>query len=215
MRTVDWYFDFVSPFAYLQTARFKDLPADLDVVFRPVLFAGLLKHWGHKGPAEIPEKRRFTYRYLQWYAGRHAIPFRMPPAHPFNPLDALRLAVGLGSEREVVLQIFQFIWQEGRLIEEHASWAELTDRLHVEGAETLISSPAVKAELRTNTENAASIGIFGVPTFDVDGALFWGVDATDMLLDYLQEPDRFETEEMARVSELPVATERKRQTERK
>ena len=120
----------------------------------------------------------------------------------------LRLAVGLGSEREVVLQIFQFIWREGQLIEEHASWAELTHRLQVEDAESLIASPAVKAELRCNTEDAARIGVFGVPTFDVDGALFWGVDATDMLLDYLQAPERFETEEMARISELPVATQR-------
>ena len=62
----DWYFDFVSPFAYLQLMDFKRLPDSLGIRYRPVLFAGLLGHWGQKGPAEIPDKRRRTeYRGLR------------------------------------------------------------------------------------------------------------------------------------------------------
>ena len=52
-RTVDWYFDFISPFSYLQTARFGDLPSDLTITYKPVLFAGLLKHYRTLGPAEV------------------------------------------------------------------------------------------------------------------------------------------------------------------
>ena len=65
MQKAKWYFDFISPFAYLQLGRFKELPQDLDIEPVPVLFAGLLKHWGHLGPAEIPSKRRFVYRFFR------------------------------------------------------------------------------------------------------------------------------------------------------
>src|SRR5579872_3558241 len=79
-----WYFDFISPFAYLQFSRFSQLPADLRVTIKPVLFAGLLQHHGHKGPAEIPSKRRFVYRFFKWQAARRGVPFNMPPVHLFN-----------------------------------------------------------------------------------------------------------------------------------
>ena len=71
MRHADWYFDFISPFAYLQNAVFYHLPDDLEVTRKPVLFAGLLGHWEHKGPAEIPRKRVFTLRHTKWLALRY------------------------------------------------------------------------------------------------------------------------------------------------
>lgn len=64
MTKAKWYFDFISPFAYLQLARFSQLPADLDITPVPVVFSALLKHWGQLGPAEIPPKRRFVYRFF-------------------------------------------------------------------------------------------------------------------------------------------------------
>ena len=79
LSSANWYFDFVSPFAYLQLAQFDRLPGSLEIDYVPVLFAGLLEYWENKGPAEIPEKRRHTYRFCQWYGERHGIPFRFPP----------------------------------------------------------------------------------------------------------------------------------------
>ncbi|HSD61822.1 MAG TPA: DsbA family protein, partial [Burkholderiales bacterium] len=77
-RAVDWYFDFVSPYSYLQFMKFPALPEGIALRLRPVLFAGLLDAWGHKGPAEIPAKRRFTYRQVVWVAKRDGIPLRFP-----------------------------------------------------------------------------------------------------------------------------------------
>ena len=91
MTKTTWYFDFISPFAYLQLARFTELPQSLDINLKPVLFGSLLKHWGQLGPAEIPPKRRFVYRFFKWSADRLDLPFIMPPSHPYNPLPALRL----------------------------------------------------------------------------------------------------------------------------
>jgi 2-hydroxychromene-2-carboxylate isomerase len=97
MRAATWYFDIISPFAYLALTQFHTLPEDLDIEFVPVLFAGLLKSHGHKGPAEIEAKRTQTYRMCVWQARQLKVPFTLPPAHPFNPLPLLRLLVGAGA----------------------------------------------------------------------------------------------------------------------
>ncbi|HXH03288.1 MAG TPA: 2-hydroxychromene-2-carboxylate isomerase [Candidatus Competibacteraceae bacterium] len=209
MRFLDWYFDFISPFAYLQQESFSRLPTDVAVRPRPVLLAGLLGHWGQKGPAEIPGKRRFTYRHVYWLAGHHGIPLRMPPAHPFNPLKPLRLAVALGATPEVVREIFRFIWRDGLDASSDEGLRALAARLGVADAAALIEGDEVKASLRANTDEAIARGVFGVPTFVVSGELFWGFDATGMLLDYLADPGLFDAPEWRRISELPAGVQRR------
>ena len=115
MASVDWYFDFISPFAYLQSEQLTLLGPAVRVRYRPVLFAGLLNAHGHKGPAEIPRKRVFSYRFLVWQARRMGIAFKMPPEHPFNPLPLLRLAIACDCAPVAVHRIFRFVWRDGRL----------------------------------------------------------------------------------------------------
>ena len=209
MPAADWYFDFVSPFSYLQLAGFDRLPPDLEVTHRPVLFAGLLGHWKHRGPAEIPAKRVHTYRWCHWYAARARIPFRMPPRHPFNPLRLLRLAVAHGGDAALVRALFDAVWAEGRDLSLEDEWQALTARLGIADADEAITAPDVKQALRRGTEEAAERGVFGVPTFAVGGELFWGLDATDLFLDYLNDPERFGSGEYARIADLPIAQARK------
>ena len=209
MRAADWYFDFLSPFSYLQLVQFDRLPPDLTITYRPVLFAGLLGHWKHKGPAEIPAKRVHTYRWCHWYAARHGIPFRMPPAHPFNPLRPLRLAVAQGTEPALIRAVFDAIWAEGRDVSRDDEWQGLTERLAIADANEAIARPEVKEALKKSTEEAARRGVFGVPTFAIGGELFWGLDATDLVLDYLNDPGLLETGEYARIANLPIAQARK------
>lgn len=201
-----WYFDYISPFAYLQFAAHPDLMQRADVAFRPVLFAGLLNHWGHKGPAEIPAKKAHTFRLCTWQAARLGVPMKPPPAHPFAPLGPLRLTIALGARYEVVRTVFDFIWREGRSVADE--WPALLAKLGVGDADALSNSPAVKNELRANGDAAVAAGVFGVPTFVTDGNLFWGEDATAMLRDYLADPTLFDTPEMRRVSALPAAASR-------
>ena len=208
MPAADWYFDFLSPFSYLQLAQFDRLPPDLEVTYRPVLFAGLLAHWEHKGPAEIPAKRVQTYRWCHWYAARHGIPFRMPPAHPFNPLRPLRLAVAQGAEPQLIRAIFDAIWAEGRDPSDDEEWRALTGRLGIADADEMIAAPQVKEGLRRGTEEAAERGIFGIPTFVIGDEIFWGLDTTDLVLDYLSDPALFAAGEYARISDLPIAQAR-------
>lgn len=209
MTRATWYFDVISPFAYLHLKRLHTLPASLGIEYVPVLLAGLLKHWESKGPAEISPKRAYTYRYVTWLAQSLGIPFKMPPSHPFNSLQAQRLLVGAGSSPANVAAAFNMIWQEGRDLQNPTEIAELGRRLGLDDVRSVLADEQVKSKLRTNTDAAISEGVFGVPTFVVEGRLFWGQDSFDMMLAWLGDPGLFDTQEMQRVSNLPVGTARR------
>ena len=183
MRAAIWYFDFISPFAYICLHRLKELPADLRIEFRPVLFAAMLNHWGQKGPAEMPTKRRYSYRWSHWWAHSLGIPLRYPAAHPFNPLHHLRLAIACGSRPEAIRTIFDDIWTTGADPSDPERFSVLSKKLGVTEQD-----PKAKDILRINTESAIARGVFGVPTFDVDGELFWGADSLEFLKAFLNDP---------------------------
>lgn len=186
MKALVFHYDVVSPYAWL---AFELLPQALEgishaVAYRPVLFAGLLKAHGHKGPAEIPGKREWTYRQVDWLARQRGVPLQLPQPHPFNPLALLRLGLacvpaGQLPGRRIVEALFRHAWcadgadpnDPARLRALHEDLAPLRDP---QGDE-------VKAELRALTDEAVARGLFGVPTVEVDGRLYWGLDALPML----------------------------------
>lgn len=208
MKRIDWYFDYVSPFAYFQSQRLEEFAGIAEVRPVPVLFAGLLNATGALGPAEVPAKRLWTYRFCQFTADRAGIPFRMPPAHPFNPLRILRLSVALDNDPAAIDAIFRFVWAEGR--DPNAQWPDLTAALGVADADTTIAAETVKTALRNNTAAAVAAGVYGVPTLKIDGQAFWGVDGTDFAHAYLADPGILETDAMKRLETLPAAAERRR-----
>ena len=209
MKNIDWFFDFVSPYSYLQCERLSELPDGVSVRYRPVLLGALLNHWEHKGPAEIPEKRKFAYRSLVWSTRKRGIPFRFPQAHPFNPLPLLRLVIALDYRPDAVRDMFRFVWRDGKLPQQPEDWAALIEHLGVPDADELIKSDQVKQGLKENTEYAIEKGVFGVPATLVDGQLFWGEDYFDFVLEYLDDPGLLDDEEMIRVSDLPAAAKRR------
>jgi len=195
MRQADWYFDYVSPFPWIAMARFDRLPADVSVRPVPVVFTGLLKHWAHKGPGQIPQKRIQTFRMAQRTAAERGLPFRMPSVHPFSSIALSRLTISLGSDPETVRTVAGHVWGEGNAGDTPDSLAALADKLGVADWETRIADPAVKDALRANTDAAIARGVYGVPTFDIGGELFWGDDALPMMLDFLADPGLFENDE--------------------
>jgi 2-hydroxychromene-2-carboxylate isomerase len=208
MPSADWYFDFVSPFAYLQCEQLGSLETKLRIRYRPVLFAALLQANGHMGPAEIPAKRRFTYRFVVWQARRLGVPIKFPAAHPFNPLPLLRLAVAADCDPDAVRRIFRFVWRDGRIGDLPIEWAELEAELDLPDATTRIASAEIKDALRKNTDEAIARGVFGVPTLAIGEELFWGADSTAMAADFVAAGCRFEDPEFERVTTLPVGAER-------
>lgn len=207
--TMDWYFDFLSPFAYLQWPRVRALIDVHAIAPRPVLLAALLAHHGQRGPAEIAGKRRFTYRHVQWQADRMGVPLVFPPAHPFNPLPALRLCLHAGASVVAIDALFDHIWRHGRRADDADSLAPVASALGVGDIDAALDDSQAKAALRMNTERAIGHGVFGVPTFVVDGALYWGLDATAMFEQHLADPAYFQSEAMRRLDALPVAAVRR------
>lgn len=203
--SVDWYFDFVSPFSYIALHRLREIPAP--IIYRPVLFAGLLNHWGQKGPAEIPAKRRWTYRWCAWWAKELGVPFRFPASHPFNPLHHLRLALACGASPEAVRRIFDSIWVRGEEATDQARLSKLCQELNIRPEQ--LAEQRIKDQLRLNTEEAATRGVFGVPSFVADGEVFWGADSLGFLKAFLADPGVVRNEEMRRLEALPFAAARK------
>ena len=208
MKRIDWYFDFISPFSYLASESLWRLPDGVDLRAQPVLFAGLLQHWQTRGPAEIEPMRRFTFRHICWLAERANVALKLPPVHPFNPLKLLRLSIALGSKPDLVRRLFRFVWAEGRTADDPEQWQALLEELGVQGGEKIIAASDVKAQLKQNTENAARSGIFGVPSFVVDGEIFWGYDAIDFLLAYLADPELLSSPGMRAADNMPEGLQR-------
>ena len=191
MKRLVFHFDVISPFAWLAFQRLPDMLEGIshEVEYRPLLLAGLLAHFGQKGPAEVEPKRAWTFRQVHWLAAQHGIPLDAPASHPFNPLALQRLALACGPNRRVVEALFRHVWVGGADANEPARLAALTAQL---APARDPGSDEVKAELRRNTEAAAAAGIFGVPTIECEGRLFWGLDALPMLRDALSGGAWFE-----------------------
>lgn len=211
MKHITFYFDVISPYAYL---AFEHMPKALEgvsyqVTYQPVLFAAILKHHGQLGPAEIKPKRDWTYRQVQWLAQDLGIEFDMPVAHPFNPLAMLRLAVTCGANglpnRYVVETLFRHVWQGGKQADDAMRLATLTEILK---PQLDPNSSEVKACLKTATELAICKGVFGVPTFEVDQKLFFGLDSLPMLAAYLRQHPWFEGNAWSKSADLPYGTRR-------
>ena len=205
-----WSFDFISPFSYLQLPKVLGWRTRFEITPVPIMFGAVLKHQGNLGPAEIPGRREFTYRFAQWQAEQAGIALRFPPAHPFNPITALRLCIAAGTSWESVAAIFDHLWRDGNAGANAAELAEVGRALGIENVENATNDANVKNALRANTEGAIAAGVFGVPTLRFGNELFWGNDTAPMIEDWLAHPDRFDGAEYRRIAKLPLGIERRR-----
>jgi len=189
MKQITFYLDFISPYAYL---AFEELPQALmglsySVRYKPVGLGFLLRHHGSLGPAEIPAKRDWTYRHVMWLAQSKGIPLDMPAVHPFNPMSLLRLAVATDAQGEpsryACETLFRHVWTGGADAADVQRLQAITDALQPARDP---ADESVKAQLKANTDVAIAADVFGVPAFEVDGKVFWGLDALPMLRRYLE-----------------------------
>jgi 2-hydroxychromene-2-carboxylate isomerase len=208
--TATWYFDVVSPFSYLALGEIEEMAKTMAIAYRPILFAGLLQHWKQLGPAEIGPKRIHTYRFCVFEAEQRGIPFRFPPAHPFNPLKPLRLITALKAELGAVRAVMDRIWRDGLDLSVETNWAATCRAVGLDPLEggALVEAPETKAMLRANTEEAIAAKLFGVPTLRIGDESFWGLDALPMARAYLDDPEMFNTGEMLRVATMGASSSR-------
>lgn len=205
-----WYFDVISPYAYLALPRLEDVARYRPVTLRPVVFAGLLDHWGQLGPAEIAPKRRHIYRHCAFLAARAGLPFRLPPVHPFNPLPILRLLTALDGHPAAVREAFHRVWGLGEDPSAPATLAAVARAGGDPSTVDRLGEAAVKNALLAARDEAIGRGVFGVPTLAVEGEVFWGVDAMDMALAWLADPTLFASPAFAHVGDVAIGARRGR-----
>jgi len=215
--TVELYFDFLSPYAYLALARARAFGERNGIGWElhPVVFARLLDAHGLVGPVEVEAKRRYTWRDVVRSADALGVPLVGPPAHPFRSLDALRVQclLGDGAEAlELAVSLARAAWADGRDL---ADWGVLADAVRAVGLdaddlERRASAPEVKRALRLRTEAAVKRGVFGVPTFARGDELFWGHDRMDQLALRLAGGLPAADARVERLLSLPRAVERRR-----
>jgi 2-hydroxychromene-2-carboxylate isomerase len=195
-RTLDFYFDYLSPYAYFAAVQLPEICRSRDVALRyhPVLFAGLLNYWGQLGPAEVLPKAVHTFKTTYRYAVLAGIPYRAPRFHPFVPLTALRVTqkeVCAGDQRRVTETLFAMGWAQGRDLGDPDEIAAALDEAGLDGKRLVdaTQAPEVKARLRDDTDAAIARGVFGIPTMVEGGELFWGVDQLPYLELHLDGKD--------------------------
>ena len=139
---------------------------------------------------------------MTWLSEKLEIPFRMPDIHPFNPLPYLRLSIAVNNDADTVSKIFRAIWATEHDPSTPSGRQAIWEAIGIPNAEELIDNPEIKASLFSNTSHAAERGVFGVPTLIAGNELFWGLDSLDLLIDYLQNPDFFDCDQMRRLDTI-------------
>ena len=213
-----FYFDFISPYAYLAFPEVLRLCENHQrtMIPTPVVFGAILTHHGHLGPAEIPSKRAYTFKHVLRLAHERGRDLTPPPGHPFNSLLALRMCLAtadLEARTRLVARFFTATWgRDNTGITDPEILERLASEVGLDGPELrrLAVSSEIKSRLRAATEEAITRGAFGVPSMVADGELFWGCDAIPHLDRFLRDEDPIDREALARWESIPALVQRKR-----
>ena len=193
-KTVDFYFDFGSPAAYLAWTQLPKIAADCQarIGWKPVLLGGVFQATGNRAPISVPLKGSYLFVDLARFAQRYGVPLRMNPSFPINTLSLMRIAAGLQLRQDSRFEdycaaMFCAIWVDAQNMSDPGVVAHVLSQAGFDAQALLAlgSEPAVKDELKTATDAAVQRGVFGAPTFFVDDKMFWGQDRLDFVREAL------------------------------
>lgn len=195
MKTVEFYFDVGSPAAYIAWTQLPGIAqqAGARIEYRPMLLGGVFQATGNHSPMTVPAKGRYMMADLERFAQRCGAAFSHNPFFPINTLTLMRAAIGLqmrepGRMVPYVDAVFRAVWVDGRDLNNPAVVAEALQSagFDPQALLALAADPEVKERLKAATQDAVARGVFGAPTFFVDGHMFWGQDRLDFVKEHLQ-----------------------------
>jgi len=179
-KKLEFFFDYVSPYSYLANSQILKLK-EVEVLYRPILLGAVMQATKNSPPGNIPEKGIYLISDVQRWAKHYGIPYRTNSIFPQNTLKALRLAI-VGRRFNCFKEIHQSLFHAMFVDDKDLSCSEvLIDLIKANNLNEIqlienISNQDIKDELRNNTEEAISRGVFGAPTFFLDGEMFFGND---------------------------------------
>jgi len=189
IKTVEFYYDLVSPYSYLAHREVARLCEEhgAELVWRPVLLGAVHNAVGLQAPVATPAKARYQAEDIRRWAGRYGLPMRFPDPFPFRTLKTMRAAVFLRERGELeafTREAFALYWEEGGApkgleeADEDGPVSEVARRIGAEPGEVLAGAASDKAKeaLKKATGEAVDRGVFAAPTFFVGDEMFWGND---------------------------------------
>lgn len=194
-KTLDYYFDFGSPAAYLAHTQLPKMVAETGatVVYKPMLLGGVFQATGNRPPMAVPTKGSYVFTDFSRFAKRYGVPLVFNANFPIITTTLMRIAIGLqqrGDARfgDYMDTVYRAIWVDNQNMNDPAVVAEVLTRAGFDAAALLALSqePAVKDALKAATEAAVARGVFGAPTTFVGDAMFWGQDRLDFVREALQ-----------------------------
>ncbi len=191
MATLEFFYDFVSPYSYLASTRVEEIArrAGATVRFRPFLLGGVFKATGNHAPLETAAKLRHMWIDLARWARRLDIPLKAPNPFPFASILALRAALAADKRGQVVPfthAVYRAAWGEGRDVASPDALANVLTAAGLDGPGLVAAAPDFKAALVEQTEEAVRRGAFGAPTYFVGEDMFVGNDRLDFVEEALR-----------------------------
>lgn len=182
-RTLEFYFDYGSPYSYLADTQVEAIAqrTGSTLVRKPMLLGGVFKATGNHSPAELPQKSAWSAFDMPMWARHYGVPFQRNPFFPVNTLALMRGAAAAqidGSFERYHPAVFKAMWVEGRNLNDMKEVAAVLTSAGLDAARfgARIQDQDVKDRLKATTEEAVALGVFGAPTCFVDKMMFFGND---------------------------------------
>lgn len=195
MKHFEYWFDFGSPASYLAWTQLPRLQQETGAaaVYKPMLLGGVFQATDNRSPASIPAKGKYTFTDFDRFATRYGVPLRTNPHFPINTITLMRGAVALQMRSDPRFldycdAMFKAIWVESLNMNDPATMGAALVKAGFDPTAllALTAEQSTKDALKTATQEAVARGIFGAPTFFVEGQMFWGQDRIDFVKEALQ-----------------------------
>ena len=188
-KSIDFYFDFISPYSYLAHKRLKSLNNDnkININFKPILLGGLHKLAEITAPAFNERKMKNMKNDCELVAIKNNIKFKWNAKFPINSLYLMReyLTIKDKSKKKFFDICFDAYWKDNVDVSDEKNINKILEMAELDKKEFFknIQNTKIKNELRRLTSKAFDKNIFGAPTFIVNSKIFWGQDRLDYALD--------------------------------
>jgi len=193
-KTIEFYFDFGSPAAYLAATQLPHIAADTgaSLVYKPMLLGGVFQATGNHSPAEIKPKGPYMMTDLKRFASRYGVPFVHNPNFPINTLLLMRGAAGMQMHQpdrlaDYMAAMWQAMWVDGKNMNDPVTVGGVLQAAGFDPGSVvaLTGRQDVKDQLKAVTQEAVARGVFGAPTMFVGDHMFWGQDRLDFVREAL------------------------------
>ena len=187
-KSVDFYFDFVSPYSFLAHKRIRKIENEENIkfIYKPILLGGLHNLIGITAPAFINPKAKFMVRDCKMVANKFNIKFIFNSEFPINSLNLMRGLLSVSSDKKntYINNFFDAYWQDGLNLNEQKIIIAILKKCKInkDDFQKKIKNQKIKNKLKKLTQDAYKKDIFGAPTFVVNKKIFWGQDRLDYAL---------------------------------